>query len=115
MLPPEPAVLAGRLGFIDAQAAMLGAPRVIGISSVSWYGTDVSDERGCFGLVDPAGALYDKVGDFLKLTVLGLSVNVYIIGSYSGLTTDIAITRRAYLAISLLAVEPVNAIIAVLS
>jgi hypothetical protein len=115
MLPPEPAVLTGRLAFADAQVAMIGASMPVGILAVSWYGTDVSDERGCFGLVNPGGSLFSRVGDFMMLKVGQRSVIVYIIGSYSGLSTDIAVTRRCYMAISDLAVEPVDAIVSVLS
>lgn len=115
MLPPEPAVLAARMGFPDAQIALVGSPRRLGTFTVSWYGTEISDEIGSFAVVDPTGPLSLLVGDFLQISYQQRSVNVYVIGSYSTLLSDIAISRRSYLAINRLAQDPVLANVAVLS
>lgn len=111
MLPPEPAVLAGRQGFLDAQAAFADPSSMLGLCPVSWYGTAVSDERGSFALVDPLGKVADRVGDILAVTCRGRTVYVYVIGSAPDLGADLALTRRAYLAISVLAIEPITATI----
>jgi hypothetical protein len=113
MLPPELPVLNGRQGFADAQADMTGGTTLVGICDVSWYGSTVDDERGSFGLVEPTGNFSGLVGNTLQLRVGFRSVTVYIIGSYSGLTTDIAVTRRSFLAVAVPAQDPVQAIVSV--
>jgi len=116
MLPPEPAVLAAREDFADAQALLAGVPSIVGYYTLGWYGTETSDERGSFGLVDPNGPLAGAVGNAVELTVAqGGSVNVYVIGSLANLGTVIAVTRRAYMAVALLADDPVLATVALLS
>lgn len=107
MFPPEPAIIDGRQGFPDAQDAYLGSPTPIGSYWVSWYGTSVDDDRGCFAVVDPQGGLSAYVGDYLRIVYRGRSVTVYVVGSYNGLTTDVALTRRAYLAVTRLANDPI--------
>lgn len=109
MLPPEPAVIAGRMDLLDAQASpyFSGVAKAIGNYWVSWYGTTVSDERGSFAVVNPAGGLASAVGDFLRVVYRGRYVNVYVIGSYESLTTDLALSRRAYLAVCRLSLDPI--------
>lgn len=109
MLGPEPLVLAGRQCFLDAQAEFTGVVVPLGFFTVSWYGSQVSDERGSFGVVDPAMGLANSVGDVVEVGYQGEVVKVYVIGSQDGLGTDLGITRRSYLAICLLAVEPITA------
>lgn len=117
MLPAEPEILLGRQGFADAQAGMAGAHQIVGFYQLGWYGTDTDDERGSFGVVNAAGPLLGYIGDFLNLEVAGRSVYVYIIGSKTNLLTgvgegsplDLAVTRRTYLAVANLAIEPVRA------
>ena len=108
MLAPELLVLAGRQCFLDAQADFAGVVVPMGFFSVGWYGTNVSDERGSFAVVDPAMGLADSVGDVVCIGYRDDTVNVYVIGSQDGLGTDIAITRRCYLALELLAAEPIT-------
>lgn len=108
MLPPEPIVLNGRQAFLDAQAAFAGTSTPLGFFTVSWYGTAVSDERGSFGVVDPDMGLANAVGEVVEIDYNGEAVRVYVIGSQEGLGTDLGITRRCYLALELLAVEPIT-------
>ena len=89
MLPPEPSVLDGRQAFLDAQAAFAGPTTSLGFFSVSWYGSAVSDERGCFGVVDPAMGLADAVGEIVAVSYRDRIVYVYVIGSQDGLGTDL--------------------------
>lgn len=115
MLPPEPSVLDGRQGFLDAQAAFAGPATSLGFFTVSWYGSAVSDERGSFGVVDPAMDLADAVGEIVAVSYHDRIVYVYVIGSQDGLGTDLGITRRSYLALELLAIEPITATVGVVS
>lgn len=115
MLPPEELVLDGRQDFLDAQAAFPGDSVPLGFFSVSWYGSTVSDERGSFGVVDPAMALADAVGEVVEVTYNKRKVRVYVIGSQQNLGTDLGITRRSYLALELLAIDPISATIGVVS
>jgi hypothetical protein len=107
MLPAEPAIIAGRQALVDAQAQFAGAATPLGNFTVGWYGTEVSDERGSFALVNPVGRLAQAVGDFLEVRYADQRTVVYVIGSYNYLTTDLALTRRAYLAICRLSLQPI--------
>jgi hypothetical protein len=115
MLGPEPMVIAGRQAFLDAQAAFAGISTPLGFFTVSWYGASVSDERGSFGIVDPTMRLANVVGDVVEVDYGHNTVRVYVIGSQDGLGTDLGITRRSYLALSLLAVEPITATVGMVS
>lgn len=108
MLGPEPLVLVGRQCFLDAQAEFAGVIVPLGFYTVSWYGSQVSDEHGSFGIVDPALGLANSVGDVVEVGYQDDTVRVYVIGSQDGLGTDLGITRRSYLAICPLAVEPIT-------
>lgn len=123
MLGPEPLVLDARKALLDAQTAFVGTAPSRGFFNVSWYGTGLSDERGCFGVVDPALALADLVGDVVEVMYYPpltrawetRTVRVYIIGSQQDLGTDLGITRRAYLNLELLAVEPIIASVGIVT
>lgn len=115
MLGPEPLVLVGRQCFLDAQAGFAGVVAALGFFTVSWYGAQISDERGSFGVVDPAMGLANIVGDVVEVGYQDDTVRVYVIGSQDGLGTDIGITRRAYLSICPLAIEPITATVGTLS
>lgn len=104
MLDPEPEILDGRHNFNDAQVTFNHAADTVwpSLVSVSWYGTRVSDERGSFAHVRTGGPLADLVGDHLRITSASRSVNVYVLGATDALVTDLAITRRAFVALGLL-------------
>jgi hypothetical protein len=116
MLPPEPFVLDARQALLDAQALFAGSAVPRGFFAVSWYGTATSDERGSFGIVDPVMGLADCVGEVVEVTYSSLfvrqgqkTVRVYVIGSEQNLGTDLSITRRCYLELERLALDPINA------
>jgi hypothetical protein len=115
MLDPEPAVLDGRQAFLDAQAAYAGQVVPLGFFTCSWYGTAVQDERGSFAVVDPAMGLANAVGEVVQIQYQRRTVNVYVLGSQDGLGTDIGVTRRSYMAFSLLAQEPVTVTVGAVS
>ena len=115
MLPAEPFVLDGRQAFLDAQAAFAGTSTPLGFFSLSWYGTAVSDERGSFGVVDPSMGLADAVGEIVEIAYSRRKVRIYVIGSQDSLGTDLAVTRRSYMALELLSVEPITVSIGVVS
>lgn len=122
MLPNEPEVIDGRLPFPDAQVALDGVGEGVDPTpyTCSWYGTEVSDERGSFGLVDDDGPLGHLIGDRVRVryrrsgTGVERYVVVYVFGA-TELDTDIAITRRAFAAIELLALEEISVQVEVVS
>jgi hypothetical protein len=113
MLPPELIVLACRQDFADAQQALAGASVNLGSYEVGWYGTGTSDERGSFAIVDPMLPLAPTVGEILQVAIGSRSVFVYVIGSLTGLGLALALARRPFLGISLLAFDPVLASVGV--
>lgn len=121
MLGPEPLVLDGRQALADAQRLYGGSATPRGFYSAGWYGTAVSDERGSFAIVDPMMALAGYVGEIVELQYFPLAlrefalrkVRVYIIGSQQNLGTDIGITRRCYLALERLALDPITVAVGV--
>lgn len=115
-LPNEPEVLDARLPFPDAQVALDGVPssRLTDFHTCGWYGTTLHDERGAFAMVNETGPLADLIGDRLRLRYERKSVNVYCFGS-TDLPHDIAITRRAFASLELLAVEEIEVLVEVLS
>ncbi|MET0604180.1 MAG: hypothetical protein ABW167_19505 [Baekduia sp.] len=114
----EPEILQARQGFPDAQASLDGARLSLldGLYGLGWYGSSLSRERGSFALVNRGGPLEDLVGDRLRLTdpQTGRSVVVYAFAS-EGLDHDIHVTRRAYAAVSLLAVDRIDVTVEVLT
>jgi hypothetical protein len=122
MLPPEPLVLDGRQCLLDAQVLYAGSSVPRGFYSVSWYGSATSDERGSFGIVDPMMGLADCVGEIVEVTYSSLlvrqgsqTVRVYVIGSEQNLGTDLSITRRCYLELERLALDPITASVGIVS
>jgi hypothetical protein len=121
MLPPEPLVLNGRQCLLDAQALYSGSAVPRGFYTVSWYGSATSDERGSFGIVDPMMGLADCVGDIVEVAYTPLlsqgsqTVRVYVIASQQNLGTDLSITRRCYLELERLALDPITASVAIVS
>jgi hypothetical protein len=122
MLPPEPLVLDGRQCLLDAQALYSGSAVPRGFYTVSWYGSATSDERGSFGIVDPMMGLADCVGEIVEVTYSSplvrqgsQTVRVYVIGSEQNLGTDLSITRRCYLELERLALDPITASVGIVS
>jgi hypothetical protein len=121
MLNPEPLVLEGRQCLLDAQASYSGSAVPRGFYTIGWYATAISDERGSFAVVDPQMGLADCVGEILELAYRPLlsqstlTVLVYVIGSVQNFGTDLGITRRCYLELEKLAVEPIIANVGVVT
>lgn len=121
-LPNEPTIMDARLAFSDAQAALAGGTSgaIVGPTRSApwpcgWYGTAISGDRGAFALVDRDSPLNPLViGDRLKLTYASRSVLVYCVGA-TDLDHDIHITRRAFAALTFLAVESIGVSIEVVS
>lgn len=110
MLPSEPEILHGRLGYTDAQAALNGVATTTGVFSCWWYGMSLQEDRGYYALVNEDNSLAEALlGDRLKLTYGGRSVIVYAFGSLAGMDADIMISRRAWMALELLA-APVRSV-----
>lgn len=114
----EKEILDGRKGFPDAQSALAGARLELraGLPNCGWYGTSISTERGSFALVNRGGPLEDLVGDRLRITEpnSGRQVIVYCFATEQ-LDYDIHLTRRAYAALSLLAVDRIAVQVEVLT
>jgi hypothetical protein len=115
----EPEIIDARQGFPDAQAALAGArlEQLTSLYGCGWYGSATSRERGSFALVNRGGPLEDLVGDRVRLTEYagGRSVIVYVIASENALDYDIHLTRRAYAAVSLLAVDRIDVFVETLT
>jgi hypothetical protein len=115
MLAPEPLVLDGRQCILDAQTLYAGSAIPHGFYTIGWYGSAISDERGSFGVVDPMMGLADCVGEILEVDYRPLgsqgttSVRVYVIGSVQNFGTDLGITRRCYMELEKLSIEPLTA------
>lgn len=113
-LPSEPEILAARLGFEDAQAA-LGGPtteRKVGMYELGWYGTSVSRETGSFALVNREGPLADLIGDVVKVRSERREVFAYVFGS-EWLDYDMHITRALFARLDLLAFEKIDVVVEV--
>lgn len=121
MLPPEPLVLEGRQCLLDAQALYSGSAVPRGFYTVGWYGTAISDERGSFGIVDPTMGLADAVGEIVEAAYRApgsqatVTVRVYVIGSVQNFGTDLGLTRRCYMELERLAIEPITASVGIVS
>ena len=118
VFPNEPEVMDARLAFSDAQSALEGLDheRDYVTYTCGWYDRNVNEERGCFGLVHDAGPLAHLVGDRVKLITFEASVNVYVVNSISVEGEhDIVINRRAFAAVSLLAVDRIAVQVDVMS
>lgn len=114
--PNEPEILAARRPFPDAQAALEGGTLELRetLFSCGWYGSSISRERGCFALVNDTGGLSDLIGDRVRLMSGTRSVIVYVVGGGT-FDYDIHLMRRAYAALSLLAVERIDVTVEVLA
>lgn len=109
MLPPEDEILIARHAFPDAQAELAGVSALFSGTQYAcgWYGTRISDERGSFAVVNTKGPLADLVGDILKVrhpaADLGeTSVWVYCVGAVNldAQEYDLALSRRAFMALT---------------
>lgn len=109
LLPPEAEILDARLPYLEAQVALSGAVerKITDYYSCGWYGTTLHPDRGCYGIVNADSDLVDLVGDRVRLIHGKRSTIVYVFASYD-VPEQIQITRRSYAALELLAIEPIN-------
>lgn len=97
-----------RRAFPEAQELLRGATfeRVAEGAAVGWHGSEVSPETGCVALVREDGPYTALVGEIVKLThplATGTrSVYVYVFAT-AAVLDDISISRRAFLALGILA------------
>ena len=116
-----------RKDFTTVQSKLATFPEIAleGEFTCGWYGTVVSEERGSFCIVNADSPLFDYIGDYLRIrhahstqpattAVVGgvsassivatndtfvRSISVYCLESH-GIPYDLALTRRAYLALA---------------
>jgi hypothetical protein len=104
----------GRRAFPEAQALLGGGvyARVGVFINVGWYDTETHPEAGAFAVVRPDGPHVDLVGEILKVTAEARSVFVYVVSSADippGL--DMALYRRAFLGLAVLARESISCMV----
>lgn len=108
----EQEILDGRRAFPVTQGLFPATPRdrVPSVFSVSWAGSDLIGESSAFAVVDQnQAALGDLIGEFLRLDLDRRSVVVYVLGSRD-LDSDVALTRRAFMALGLLSSPAVQCV-----
>lgn len=110
----EQEVLDARRAFATAQQLLAGVAveRVEGLVAVGWYDTAVNPETGSFALVRREGPLTDLIGEIVHVSAGDRSVFAYVLGS-AGVPTDLALARRAFFALGLLALESLDCVVEV--
>lgn len=111
----EPEILAARRAFSVAQGLLSGSPVAAPAwMTCGWYDTGASSETGSFALVSSSEtALADSlIGEIVRVTVNNREVFAYVLDS-ADLTTDIALTRRVFMAICRPSVEAIRASVVV--
>lgn len=93
----ESDIIYARGAFPDVQTELDVYPSLLidGLFTCGWYGTAVNEERGSFAIVNDAGPLADKVGDYLRVSYGRQHATVYCLETLT-IPYDIVITRRAY-------------------
>lgn len=113
----EPEILDGMKAFGDTQLLFVGVPketRFVDPIDCSWYGRAIDERRGTFALVQEGSDYEDFVGEFLKLTAGERSIVVYCLGATPQIETPLAITRRCFLELAMLAEESISTYVQVL-
>ena len=93
----ESDIVYARGGFPDVQDELDAFPSlpITGLFTCGWYGTAINEQRGSFAIVNDAGPLEDKVGDYLRVSYGKQSATVYVLESLT-LPYDLVVARRAY-------------------
>jgi hypothetical protein len=105
----------GRRDFAAAQALLAAttSTRLPGFVDVGWYGSAVHPESGSFALVGVGQGLEELLGDVVKVTAPnGVAVFAYVV-SVRDIATPLALSRRAFLGMDLLARSPASCIVEV--
>lgn len=84
--------------------------RMAQLVRTSWYDTSASEYEGAFCMVQSGGDLESLVGDLLRVSYREREVIVYCVGG-AELDTEFALFRRAYFALTDLAIEAIDCII----
>lgn len=79
---------------------------------MGWYGTETHPEAGAFAVVRDGWGIEGLIGRVLKITVGSRSIFVYVVGARD-VPADVAVTRRAFLGLGLLAQESLPAVVEV--
>jgi hypothetical protein len=112
----DPEILVGRRAFTEAQHLLAGVP-LLAVPMplrVGWYDTSVDPERGSFAVVAEEGEHQGLIGEIISVEFQGRSVSAYVLGARS-ITSDIALQRRAFMAIASPSAGSVHAQVQVLA
>lgn len=107
-----PILLAARRAFAVAQSMLAGSP--IGQSrkvTAGWYDSSVNPESGSFAVVQTGAGLDDLIGEVIVVAYKRRSVFAYVLQA-ADVPTQVAVTRRAFLALSVLTAEQIAATVA---
>ena len=97
------------LPFPEAQAALAGPPESDAVvASVGWHGTKFDPRLGAYGIVRSDGPLAHLVGERVRITYRTRSVIVYIHDEGQPIA-DLSLTRRTFMALSLLPKDTLRA------
>lgn len=112
----EPELLVARRAFPTAQRLLAGVAmrRLPSRIEVGWFGTEVEPEAGAVAIVRLGAGLDDLIGEVLRVEVGDRSIFVYVLGA-RGIPTDLAVARRAFLALGLLSHEALPAVVEVVA
>jgi hypothetical protein len=110
----EPEVYNGRRGWPDTQTITgaddpLVRPKTL---PITWYGTGVDENEGAFCMIAAGSDFEYLVGEYVRVTYGTRTAKVYCIGGSSELGSDIALARRAYLALAPLWDDEIQAVVA---
>lgn len=114
MAVTEPEIRWARRAFPKSQELLAGEAdrRLPRRHAVGWYGTEMEAEQGAFAVVRAGAGLDDLFGQVLKITGNRNVVFVYVLGS-RGIPTDIAVSRRAFMALGRLSHESLLSVVEV--
>lgn len=108
--PLELELLAGARAWPETQRLFLGAvdpTRPRHSVPCGWYGTQVDENEGAFCVVREGSPLEELVGDFVRVYWRGKVAFVYCVGG-SGLSTELALARTAFMALAPLNADPLR-------
>lgn len=106
----------GRRAFGETQTLFGGAvfQRVGDFVDLGWYDTEVYPEAGSFAVVRAGGVYADLVGEVLKVSNGSREVFVYCAGT-ADVPQDLALYRRAFLHLAVLAREKLTCVVEVVA
>jgi hypothetical protein len=113
---PTVTLLSARRAFPIAQQLLAGVPILTPPLdlSIGWYDTALDPERGSFAVVAEGGEHEDLIGEVIAVSYRGRSVNAYVLGA-RGISAELALQRRAFLAIAVPSAESLEAQVEVLA